>query len=924
MKNKIISLFVLVIFLFSSATVYSSKSDAFEEPVSIETKTGFMQSLGIITADDAELLSSLDCITKAQLAYFSLKLLNISDGASAGAYRGLFSDVASDNEYAKYIETAYTLGLVKADSKGIFSPDAVVDYFDVIRAMTFIAGYEDYIISFGGGNQAYLAAAAKAKITDNVNIKSVGRVNISDAVSMMYNTLFADVMKVTEVKGGELTYSVTEDVTVMSEYHDIFKDSGIVTANDAFCISGEKADEGKIAIDDVQYDSAADINRDTVGKNCEFYYKKNGIKKNLLYLIPYDNKTVVLKAGNFEFDYENGIYKLISESKDYTFRLDRNYSVVYNYTSFPEDSAVDFKALMNPDHGTVTITDNNSDGKYDVVIIESAKYTVFSSYDDYNEIIYDKFDSSYNIWLKDYNKYELKNNQSKNIEFSDIKNGDVIMCFTYPGSADSLSLVVCSKASVTGKIEKISDDTYTIHGIEYKMSKSARTKEKLATGITYRFNLDSNGDIIYVSVINEGESGYILKVDKLGGSGLADKYGVELITSKGDVKTFNLKDSVKIMTYNGGAYEKSIKSENVKNYLTDYCSNAYGAGVNSECRVLAMYELDSKNNIKKIILPYVINDYETYVNPPAYSLFKMDYIIKSFGSATGTYNQHVGGIDNWILFGGSCPLYYVPMFSTVDYDKSAISVTSTSNFENDQKIDTHPSFVGEDKDMEIYSTDTNTMIANAVVIVSESGSAQNIKTDSADIGLVTEVKSKLNDAGDDVTVISMYLGANLVEYECSADSAINRNSFKNTKIGSNVANNLNALKQNITAGDLIKFSKDKNGKIKDIALLYDAENQNTVYNNFVKYATIFRIAKGNAKRVTFDHYAELDIQNTSDDPTVTGIERYDLSKFSSIFICDMKKNIFTKATATDIVQGDTIVIYTRYRNARFAYIYRGV
>ena len=55
-------------------------------------------------------------------------------------------------------------------------------------------------------------------------------------------------------------------------------------------------------------------------------------------------------------------------------------------------SAVDFKALMNPDHGTVTITDNNSDGKYDVVIIESAKYTVFSSYDDYNEIIYDKFD----------------------------------------------------------------------------------------------------------------------------------------------------------------------------------------------------------------------------------------------------------------------------------------------------------------------------------------------------------------------------------------------------------------------------------------------------------------------------------------------------------------------------------------------------
>ena len=202
--------------------------------------------------------------------------------------------------------------------------------------------------------------------------------------------------------------------------------------------------------------------------------------------------------------------------------------------------------------------------------------------------------------------------------------------------------------------------------------------------------------------------------------------------------------------------------------------------------------------------------------------------------------------------------------------------------------------------------------------------AQNIKTDSADIGLVTEVKSKLNDAGDDVTVLSMYLGANHVEYECSEGSAINRNSFKNTKIGSNVANNLNALKQNITAGDLIKFSKDKNGKIKDIALLYDAENQNTVYNNFVKYATTFRIAKGNAKRVTFDHYAELDIQNTSDDPTVTGIERYDLSKFSSIFICDMKKNIFTKATAADIVQGDTIVIYTRYRNARFAYIYRGV
>lgn len=915
--NKVLSL-VICISLCMGCAAFAADSEGGFEPAEYNEAVLMLKDLGIIDSTEYANYDASVVMTRGEFAALSLDILGLRNDAKATAFNQKYTDVVSTDTYAKEINFATALGLFSGVSKTEFSPDTPIYIEQAIKVAVNMAGYGAIAEAKGGYPTGYLTIANSIKITDGVKLDNKSGALRGNVIVLMYNTLFADMVKIDGVSDDGLDYNVTKDENILSEYHDITEAEGIVTANHLFAVSGKTTEEGYIAIDGVTYYTESSRASDYVGKNVKYYYKKINGKNTVLTMREENTETVVIKANDeYTFDSKKKAYTLEGSNKTYSFKLDSDFDLVYNMSLVDGNGVVDYEKLLTPSIGTITLIDNDDDSVYEIVIIDEGKIVIFNSYDSYKNKIYDKKLRTYDINLDDYNTVSISGDDGLTLEASDIKADNILTVYE---SIDKNAIrIIVSTTTKSGRVtEKDNEDKVYIGSNEYVYSPSARVDNYIKVGSSYKLYFNCYNEIVYYESSSDKSTGYILKSGKTG-DGISSTYSAEIIA--GDVLTLDFADNVKIETIDG---KKQYKAENVSDALKDAANKIYPTGINTEGRLFVQYETNKDNKITSITVPYVISTKEEYDNPPSnYGFFKLDYMMTA-GASIGSflsYTPENKSAGMWMLFDSNCQIYYVPEFADIHYSKDKFSAASLDTIKRDDKIYFTKTFTGISDQLEAYSTDSELSFVNDIVWVSKNGNASDVKDGYDNNMLVTSVSSSLSDAGDDLIKITGFMNKKEVELYSDDESVITADSMKTVPIDGTLPV-ISDAKKELKAGDIIKYGVGADGYVDKIALVYDAEINDICYKStsFTRYTDQYRYTCGTVEDIRGGYL----FMNLHDNSLTEFVKEPHLaSAFKRVYVYDLDRDEAHIGSASEASIGDYVFVCDNYRNPTELIIFKG-
>ena len=466
-------------------------------------------------------------------------------------------------------------------------------------------------------------------------------------------------------------------------------------------------------------------------------------------------------------------------------------------------------------------------------------------------------------------------------------------------------------------------------------------KSVISPGQTYKFYLDCYRGIVFHETTVNTQTGYILDIAMVS-NGINKKSEVQIATGDGKdaISVIPLANDVRIETINS---KEKYSSDKVKAALADFASDMYGS-INPKSRLFVQYALNTNNEICHIMLPYVISSEEEYNNPPAnYSFFKVDYILSKFqksgtrvvDSSSGKEYYRLGFLPDNMSAGltmsmdDMCSIFYIPEFSNIDFADNQVSVRDLDSPQKNDLICYYPDFDGTNNQLEVYSTDREVRLVNAIVWVKENGVSTRIVNGTEDSAIVTGVSTVASEDGETLVKIdiiqkrvekTMYSdNLNILRRSVFGDTPLT--GFDNTVITPTLASN----KKEIVPGDVIRYSINADGYIEDIALMYDSENNNIVYRNaeaFTRTKVQYRHTCGEVADV-YGKFAVLNVYDLSVSEKVP--EPHVVSAYPRIYVYDYDLKEVRMGNASDISIGDKVYLCMYYTSSRDGeiFVYKG-
>ena len=289
-----------------------------------------------------------------------------------------FSDVNSATEYSGDIATAYAMGILEGTAE--FKPGADIAGNDAVRMLVRLLGFGELAEKSGGYPGGYTKIAQSIGLT-----KSAGGIG-SDAVSgegaaiLLYRALTCGVMSVSDISGGDATYSRSESENLLTENHRLHKVTGVVTATPGCSIlaDGYAADEGYIMLGTRAYACSEEAYA-YIGKNVEIYADDDD---RLVIISEEKNRTLTVYEPDSA---DSARLKYTEDGSKKQVKIDGGASLVYN-GRLSKKSAEEL--VRDCDIHKAELIDNDNDGSYEVIIFTAYKYVKISSYDSKNNRIY--------------------------------------------------------------------------------------------------------------------------------------------------------------------------------------------------------------------------------------------------------------------------------------------------------------------------------------------------------------------------------------------------------------------------------------------------------------------------------------------------------------------------------------------------------
>ena len=540
--SKSISFMIAISVLFSSMTfcVYANENIPESEQVYVSEYENLLNSLGIINID--ENYKPDDKITKIEF----IKLLLTMIKADCSVYDGdeqLFMDVPLTSENFEYASCAFKMGIINGYADGNLGTYDEITMQDAMVMTIRALGYQKLAELSGGYLSGYTEVASVLEIFDEIKCKD-GKMSNANAAYMIYNALTAPVYTTLDFK----SWQIAENSTLMGQLYELSYVEGVVMEDSTgSLLNSSDASNDKIKIDNHYYNIPQKYSRGFLGKRVRAYYIGNRQEEwQIVYMLLHNkNEILNLKAEDLishaplEIEYEKS-----SKNKTQTVKLSP-YAITVKNGNIIKIGGNE-KIVENGDY---TIIDNDRDGLYDVVIIDSWRTIVVKNVSVVNRVIYDVCEAEEPIYIDDYevceifdeegNVLELQNISSKNVlSVQASENKRYIKIISISGAFEG---VIGGVSKNKGRyIYRLKDGGEVLTSPEFKKYVDSTS---VKSGVSYKFFLDGDGEIVYLI-----ESGEILKYGWLKGVSMESRFENEvkakILTTDGTFKEYRIENKI--------------------------------------------------------------------------------------------------------------------------------------------------------------------------------------------------------------------------------------------------------------------------------------------------------------------------------------------------------------------------------------------
>ncbi len=575
MKKKISFLLAVILLLaqcvIASAATIKTRSELYDRADLL---------LDILLEDDILSGNPEDTVSRAEFVVALGRLFRYTDKITE---KGLFDDVSLEHYAANEVYNARALGYL--DAVDYFNPDGDLTSGAAIKLAVCYAGYGKVAEAEGGFPSGYFQIAVKNDFLDGLtNEFYSGPVSVKSAKILLYNLMIADYVGVE---------SVSEVITRYEKYpsnlaviHEIFMKTGVVNACGISSLYGEPRNEKDVVeIDGVSYKASKNYSN-FLGYRATAFYTVDGDVRTILGMITDRNEICTFNLTDFigfsggSLNYHNEANEKISLSVDNTQKV-----LVYNGNGIAFDSS-----LFTGD-GSVTVIDNDNDGKFEVILLDKYRYgKVASISTSSGEIGFEKSYGLDTIVLDEEVSYFIENADGEEITIYDIKKEDYL-AVKESRDGQIIKVTLCDNV-VTGKLTFIesSDNKIGINDETYVISELFKNGDfsKISLGGVYDFVLgvDSTvvaydfpgSDYIYAYLIEFGETRTLREV--------------KLYTQMGEMLYAPVHKKIRV---------DSVKSTD-KDFLSDLTNGVY------PCPSLVKVKVDSNDVLTHIDFPETYNN----------------------------------------------------------------------------------------------------------------------------------------------------------------------------------------------------------------------------------------------------------------------------------------------------------------------------
>ncbi|WP_248480937.1 S-layer homology domain-containing protein [Tepidibacter aestuarii] len=486
MKNtkKVLSVALAGALAFGSMGAAFAAMPADVKGTDYETAVERLSGLNVLNGYEDGTFKPEKTITRAEFAAVVVRSLGLDDSAKASMGATGFGDVPANHWASGYINIASGLKVINGKAEGVFDPEAPVKYEEAVTMIVRALGYEPAAKAKGGYPNGYLVVAGQEDITDDVD-GTIGTsaprgivaqlVDNSLEVNMMVQVGYGDEAKF--VKSGT---DGTDKETLLDTKLDVAFEEDIVD------FTSSQKDDNKIEVGSKEIEVKDGFNFEGLkGVKIKAYYNDDDE------LVSYEVKDdVYFDAIEVDEDGDDLEIKLVGMDKTYTVSEDKRDL----FTSIEDGDNFEYAKVIVEDGDVVGLDAITSMDGY--ILVEDVEKDVISGHDE-------------EVDLEDY----VVMKDGKEIKVSDIEEGDVVFY------NDSKELAEVYTKTVTGKVEDVLTDEFTIDGEEYNYEgafyldedsekSTTELEDKVADmeGEKTTIHVNRQGDVILIDVNEDSEN----------------------------------------------------------------------------------------------------------------------------------------------------------------------------------------------------------------------------------------------------------------------------------------------------------------------------------------------------------------------------------------------------------------------------------
>lgn len=782
MIKKITSI-ILSLSMIMGASVISL---AYDDVTTTKQRTAveLVSGLGIMSSDSNDEFGSKTIVRRGEFALYVTRMMGYGTQSYTSGY---FADVDTSTPEGAAIEMLVGIGAI-AKSGTEYDPNDAITLSEAVTILLNCAGYSQMAATQGGYPQGYLSIAGQNNLLDGIGKTDEATLTKTETAQLLYNALLMYPMVFENNTYGK------DDETLIERIYNVSAVSGVITGYEKTDLYDHELNDGYVEINGMSYKSLVSDVGNYIGQYINGYVRmENGGEGELVSFTVDENRTTVTEIAPEDLDsIQNGTVSYYeNETRRKTLHYADNIQIIRNGRYVSTGTVEDIVSAVN--EGSITFISNDGTNTANVLIVHDQINMIVDRVDQRNHRIFvqDSYSDAEAASdpLKLYNSYtfdpdediDLKIYLEGNlVDFSEIKENDALSVEIAGTRDDAVAVVIyISRETVHGTPSAIGDDTITINGTVYELSKYYRHRDNAMVEGSYA--LTSNGKIIGMvdSTKSTANYAYVLKTY----TGVPDLAFIKMFKADGTVTTYECEQTVRI---NG----ERVSSLRVLDYVAP-----------SE---LITFSLNAEGKISVINRPYDATNNINYVD-------ENDYV-KNWSKSSVRY---VNGLMGLSMITDDTVIFSMPRFDrNIDSDYRVLDKNDLSNRTY--------------SDVTCYDVDSQGR-AGAIVIVEDISDA--VEMDS-DLFFIKKMYQAVDEEGDEVLRVDGFQSGKELSLDFSTDTTTSvtyEDGWMNYVGNEDFDSYYSTGEFDFHVGDALQYTLDNTGKVQAYRLVFN--NYDTIYTN---------------------------------------------------------------------------------------------